>query len=34
MMAVWRRGKQVALLHHSDKGSQYTSEHFQQLIKE
>lgn len=28
MMAVWRRGKPVALLHHSDPGSQYTSEHF------
>ena len=28
MMAVWRRGKPVALLHHSDQGSQYTSEHF------
>ena len=26
MMAVWRRGKPVALLHHSDQGSQYTSE--------
>ena len=25
MMAVWRRGKPVALLHHSDQGSQYTS---------
>jgi len=34
MMAVWRRGKPVALLHHSDQGSQYTSEHFQQLLKE
>ena len=22
MMAVWRRGKPVALLHHSDQGSQ------------
>lgn len=33
MMAVWRRGKPVALLHHSDQGSQYTSEHFQQLLK-
>jgi putative transposase len=26
MMAVWRRGKGDALLHHSDQGSQYTSE--------
>lgn len=34
MMAVWPRGKPLALLHHSDQGSQYTSEHFQQLIKE
>jgi putative transposase len=34
MMAVWLRGKPVALLHHSDQGSQYTSEHFQQLLKE
>ncbi len=32
MMAVWRRGKPVALLHHSDQGSQYTSEHFQKLL--
>jgi putative transposase len=34
MMAVWRRGKPLALLHHSDQGSQYTSEHFQKLLKE
>lgn len=34
MMAVWRRGKPVQLLHHSDQGSQYTSEHFQELLKE
>jgi putative transposase len=32
LMAVWRRGKPDALLHHSDQGSQYTSEQFQQLI--
>ena len=25
MMAIWRRGKPDALLHHSDRGSQYTS---------
>lgn len=32
-MAVWRRGgKQTALLHHSDRGSQYTSESFQRLL--
>jgi len=34
MMAIWRRGRPVALLHHSDQGSQYTSGHFQQLLKE
>ncbi len=34
MMAVWRRGKPVALLHHSDQGSQCTSEHFHELLKE
>lgn len=34
MMAVWRRGKPVQLLHHSDQGSQYTSEHFQELLRE
>ena len=34
MMAIWRRGKPVALLHHSDQGSQYTSAHFQQLLRE
>jgi putative transposase len=27
-MAVWRRGKPDALLHHSDQGSQHTSEQF------
>ena len=31
MMAIWRRGKPDALLHHSDQGSQYTSEQFQIL---
>lgn len=34
MMAVWRRGKPVALLPHADQGGQYTSAHFQQLLKE
>jgi putative transposase len=34
MMPVWRRGKPAALLHHSDQGRQYTSEHFQELLKE
>jgi transposase InsO family protein len=33
VMAIWRRGKPDALLHHSDRGSQYTSEQFQQLIR-
>ncbi len=32
MMAVWRRGRPVTLLHHSDQGNQYTSENFQQLL--
>jgi putative transposase len=32
MMAIWRRGKLDALLHHSDRGSQYTSEQFQRLM--
>jgi putative transposase len=32
MMAVWRRGKADALLHHSDQGSQYTSQQFQRLL--
>lgn len=34
MMAVWRRGRPQELLHHSDQGSQYTSEHFQRLLTE
>jgi putative transposase len=32
MMAIWRRGKPDALLHHSDQGSQYASEQFQRLM--
>ena len=32
VMAMWRRGKPDALLHHSDRGSQYTSEQFQRLM--
>lgn len=32
VMAVWRRGRPQELLHHSDQGSQYTSEHFQRLL--
>ncbi|SFM00955.1 putative transposase [Methylorubrum salsuginis] len=34
VMAIWRRGKPNALLHHSDQGSQYTSEAFQRLMAE
>ena len=34
MMAVWRRGKADALLHHSDQGAQYTSEQFQRLLSD
>jgi putative transposase len=33
-MAVWRRGAGEALLHHSDQGSQYTSEAFQRLLRD
>jgi putative transposase len=34
MMAIWRRSKPDALLHHSDQGSQYTSEQFQRLMQD
>jgi putative transposase len=34
IMAIWRRGKPDALLHHSDRGSQYTSEQFQRLMED
>ena len=34
MMAIWRRGKPDALLHHSDRGSQYTSDQFRRLLSE
>ena len=34
VMALWRRGKPRELLHHSDQGSQYTSERFQTLLSE
>ena len=34
LMAIWRRGPHRALLHHSDQGSQYTSEQFQRLLQE
>jgi len=33
MMAVWRRGPAPTLLHHSDQGSQYTSEAFQRQLE-
>ena len=32
VMAIWRRGKPEAVLHHSDRGSQYTSEPFQRFL--
>lgn len=32
VMAIWRRGKPDTVLHHSDQGSQYTSEPFQRLL--
>ena len=32
VMAIWRRGAIEALLHHSDRGTQYTSEAFQRLL--
>jgi putative transposase len=32
VMAIWRRGEPRALLHHSDRGSQYTSEQFQRRL--
>jgi putative transposase len=33
-MALWRRGMPKELLHHSDQGSQYTSEQFQRLLSQ
>lgn len=32
LMALWRRGEPKALMVHSDQGSQYTSDEFQQLL--
>jgi len=32
VMAIWRRGRPEALLHHSDRGSQYASDQFQRLM--
>jgi putative transposase len=34
LMALWRRGPTTAVLHHSDQGSQYTSEGFQRLLQD
>ena len=34
IMAIWRRGRPDALLHHSDQGSQYTSEQFRLLLED
>lgn len=33
-MALWRRGLPKELLHHSDQGTQYTSEQFQRLLSQ
>ena len=32
MLAIWRRGKPEAVLHHSDRGSPYTREPFQRFL--
>jgi putative transposase len=34
MMDMWRRCQAATLMHHSEQGSQYTSTHFQDLLKE
>ena len=34
VMAIWRRGKPDALVHHSDQGSQYTSQQFQTFMSD
>lgn len=34
MMAVFRRGNPKEVLHHSDQGTQYTSEQFQRLLRD
>ena len=34
VMAIWRRGRPKEVLHHSDRGSQYTSQAFQRLLSE
>jgi putative transposase len=32
LIAVWRRGKPDAMMHHTDRGSQYLSDQFQRLM--
>lgn len=32
-MAIWQRQPQAGLIHHSDRGSQYASHKFRQLLK-
>jgi hypothetical protein len=32
LIAIWRRRPSTELLHHSDRGSQYSSDQFQQLL--
>lgn len=32
LMAIWRRGRPNELLHHSDQGTQYTSDDFQRVL--
>ena len=34
LVAVWRRGSAVAVLHHQDHDSQFTNEHFQDSMRE
>ena len=34
LMAIWRRTPSASLLHHSDQGSQYSSEQFQRVLTE
>jgi putative transposase len=34
MMAIWGRGRPKELLHHSDQGSQYTSEAVQRIMED
>jgi putative transposase len=34
IIAICRRGRPEALLHHSDRGSQYASDHCQRLMAE